>query len=90
MENNQEEKVIRPDVGIFMSNKKGFGFVKPEDGSGDIFIPAKSLNGAFHNDTVRFKIVKEDVDRGSKEGVITEVLEHKITSVVGTYNDWFC
>lgn len=87
MENNQEEKVIRPDVGIFMSNKKGFGFVKPEDGSGDIFIPAKSLNGAFHNDTVRFKIVKEDVDRGSKEGVITEVLEHKITSVVGTYND---
>ena len=39
------------------------------------------------NDTVRFKIVKEDVDRGSKEGVITEVLEHKITSVVGTYND---
>ena len=84
---DEEEQVARDDVGLLVCNKKGFGFIKVEDGSDDVFIPAKSMSNAFHNDTVRFEIVSVDEERGKKEGKIVEILEHKIKNVVGTYVD---
>ena len=45
--------------GIFRANEKGFGFVEFEsEDMGDVFIPAKSVNGALNGDTVQINIFK--------------------------------
>ena len=63
-------------------NIKGFGFVAPENGGSDIFIPAENLRGALNGDKVKIKIT--DTYRGRREGVILEVLERAKDIFVGT------
>ena len=40
--------------GIFQANARGFGFVTPEDGTDDIFIPEECLGNAFQGDEVEY------------------------------------
>lgn len=47
-----------------------FGFVKPLDDSGDIFIPGHSLQGAMPGDVVRLAMLASPRVPGSKEGEI--------------------
>lgn len=44
-------------TGIFIGHPRGFGFVEPEDGGEDIYIPADQVNGAFHQDTVQAAVM---------------------------------
>ncbi len=37
--------------GVISANERGFAFFLPDDGSGDLFLPRRSLNGALHGDT---------------------------------------
>ncbi len=74
-------------TGIFRANARGYGFVTPQQlsGEGDVFIPAKSTGSAMTGDRV---VV--DVTRGSKNdpdrltGRIVKVLDRAHTTVVGT------
>ncbi|PKM56843.1 MAG: ribonuclease R [Firmicutes bacterium HGW-Firmicutes-3] len=93
----QEDKVIltkrgkymindapEPIIGRFVSHPKGFGFVVIEGQDDDIFIPAKYVNTAFHNDTVAIKLLKDS--RGKRpEGEIVKVLERGKDTLVGLY-----
>ena len=67
-------------MGKFNAHEIGFGFVEPEgeEKQPDIFIPAKSINGALNEDVVEVEIVdrtgrsKEDFagrDAGSRQDV---------------------
>ena len=38
--------------GTIAGNERGFAFFVPDDGSGDLFLPRNSLNGALHGDCV--------------------------------------
>lgn len=70
--------------GVFISNERGFGFVEPEDGGDDYFIPEAEINGAFHHDMVLIAV--DPVQSGKrKEGKIVKILSHEIREVVGYF-----
>lgn len=82
-------------TGTFTAHAKGFGFVTVEGMDTDIFIGEEETNGAFHGDLVEvcLKSMGEEAQGGlhrgrggqRPEGVITRILGHTITRVVGTF-----
>lgn len=73
----------RKAVGVFTSHAKGFGFVSVEGLEQDIFIGENDTGDAFLGDTVEV-VIK---GRGGRrpEGVVTKVLGHSVTEVIGTF-----
>jgi ribonuclease R len=70
--------------GTIVSYKEGFGFLIPEDGGKDIFLPARQMRQVFQNDRVLVQVTGSS--KGSRqEGVIIEILERKTTQIVGRY-----
>ena len=74
--------------GRFRSNARGFGFVTPEEGSGDgtdIYIPADETAYAVDGDTV---VVRMHANRDRREcrteGEVIRIVSHSLTSVTGT------
>ncbi|GIX38929.1 MAG: ribonuclease R [Silanimonas sp.] len=72
--------------GRVVANPDGFGFLKPEDGSDDLFLPPNELRKAMHGDRVLGSITGVD-RRGRREGVIVEVLERRLTRVIGRFEE---
>ena len=73
----------RKAVGVFTSHAKGFGFVSVEGVGLDIFKGENDTGDAFLGDTVEV-VIK---GRGGRrpEGVVTKVLGHSVTEVIGTF-----
>ena len=63
-------------------HRDGFGFLAPDDGSEDIFLPEKEMQKVLHGDRVQIRIAGTD-RRGRPEGTIVEVLERANTHVIG-------
>jgi len=68
--------------GRIISHPDGFGFVKPEDGSEDLFLPERQMRQVFHGDKVLVRVANLGY-RGRKEAIIVDVLEHNTHTVVG-------
>ncbi len=62
---------------------RSFGFASPLDGSGDVFIPGHSLQGAMPGDEIELTLSAYPRVEGSREGEVDEVLEPQ-NRVVGT------
>ena len=69
-------------TGTVSGNERGFGFFVPTDGSGDLFIPHRSLKGALHGDTVLAFCVG---GKNGDEGEVLAVLNRGYREIVGTY-----
>ncbi len=69
-------------VGRVMGHVDGFGFVKPDDGSDDLYLSPREMNLLLHNDRAMIRVVSVD-RRGRREGAIVEVLERNTHHVVG-------
>lgn len=69
--------------GIISIHRDGFGFVKPESGGSDIFIPGKNINNALHGDRVSVRAEKSRSQRGKLEGRVLAILERANQRVVG-------
>ena len=80
----EEKELI---IGVFIAHERGFGFVTPENNEGekDIFIPAKSVNGALNEDVVEVEIVDESGK--SKEGKIKKIIRRGKSTLVGTFQN---
>jgi len=63
--------------------RSGMGYVLIEDQSGDVLVRPNDFGTALNGDTVRVKVVRENVRTGKKEGKITEVVERKQTEFIG-------
>ena len=73
-------------AGEVQITRRGFGFLLPDDGSEDIFLPREDLNGAVTGDRV---IVKIDTGRhlsraGKRYGYVMKITERGVTEVTGT------
>jgi len=63
-------------------HRDGYGFLTPDDGSDDIFLPEKEMQKVLHGDRVQIRVVGTD-RRGRPEGTIVEVLERANSHVIG-------
>lgn len=78
-------KALQMATGTFLSHAKGFGFVTPEEGGNDIFIPASETNGAMQKDKVLYKVIQKSSDGKKAEGTIIKVLERANSRIVGLF-----
>lgn len=71
--------------GLFGGTRRGFGFVTPEAGGEDVYIPESETGGAFHGDTVLYQIMGTGQGGRRAWGRVEKVLKRGITEVIGTY-----
>lgn len=69
--------------GRIQAHRDGFGFLIPDDGSDDIFLPAREMRAVFNDDVVLVSLSQGFNRR--REGVIAEVLERHTQQLVGRY-----
>jgi ribonuclease R len=62
----------------------GFGFLIPDAGGDDLYLPAKQMRQVLHGDRVLARTTSVD-RRGRKEGAIVEVLERANSHLVGRF-----
>ena len=71
-------------AGSVIANPEGFGFMKPDAGGDDLFLPPHELRKAMHGDRVLASVTGID-RRGRREGAIVEVLERRLSRLLGRY-----
>lgn len=69
-------------TGRVVGHRDGFGFLIPDGEGSDLFLSARQMKLVFHGDRVAGRVDSTD-DRGRREGVIVEVLEHRTQQTVG-------
>lgn len=69
-------------AGKVSAHRDGFGFVIPDDNSGDLFLNDKEMQKVLHGDRVMAKVTGTD-RRGRPEGTIVEVVSRANTHVIG-------
>lgn len=69
-------------VGRVIGHIDGFGFVRPDDGSDDLYLSPREMNLLLHNDRAMVRVTGVD-RRGRREAAIVEVLERNTHQIVG-------
>nr|WP_162372478.1 ribonuclease R [Pseudoxanthomonas sangjuensis] len=70
--------------GTIIANPEGFGFLKPDAGGDDLFLPPFEMRKVMHGDRALASVTGMD-RRGRREGAIVEVLERRITRLIGRF-----
>ncbi len=68
--------------GTIIANAEGFGFLRPDEGEDDIYLSPAEMRKVLHGDRVLANIVGMD-RRGRKQAAIAEVLERRVSRLVG-------
>ena len=72
-------------IGTFIANEKGFGFIEIEGEAEDIFVAPEYVKSAMNGDIVSFRVIEAPKDGMRAEGKIVDVLKRNVKVVVGTY-----
>ena len=71
-------------AGSVIANPDGFGFLRPDAGGDDLFLPPYEMRKAMHGDRVLASVTGTD-RRGRQEGAIVEVLERRLNRLIGRF-----
>ena len=75
-------------VGRIQGNKKGFGFLIPDNPDiKDLFLPADGLNGAMNNDRVIARLTSGIIGTKKCEGEVIRILERANKKIVGVFEN---
>ncbi|MGR8997616.1 MAG: ribonuclease R, partial [Gammaproteobacteria bacterium] len=69
-------------VGRIIGHPDGFGFIRPDNGSDDLFLSPREMNSLLHNDRAMVRVAGVD-KKGRREGAVVEILERNTHQVVG-------
>lgn len=69
-------------AGRVSAHRDGFGFLTPDDGGSDIFMPPREMDALMSGDRVLVRPSTDD-RYGKREGKVVEVLERANTTVAG-------
>ncbi|MGO4699924.1 ribonuclease R [Dyella sp. 2RAB6] len=69
-------------AGLVLANAEGYGFLRPEDGTEDLYLSPQQMRLVLHGDRVLASVVGLD-RRGRKQGAIVEVLQRRSPRLVG-------
>ena len=72
-------------IGTFIANEKGFGFIEIEEETEDVFVAPEYVKSAMNGDIVSFRIIEAARDGMRAEAKIVDVLKRNVKVVVGTY-----
>ncbi|MGB9082731.1 MAG: ribonuclease R [Desulfuromonadaceae bacterium] len=78
---------IKTTRGRISAHRDGYGFVTPDEGGEDIFIPSKFLKGAMHGDLVEASSSPSRMGGGKRDGRVMAVLERATSRIVGRYEE---
>ena len=70
--------------GRVQAHRDGYGFVIPDTGGDDVFLPARQMRAVFNDDIVLVQVIQEK-NQQRKEGVLVEVLERRTQHLVGKF-----
>jgi ribonuclease R len=71
-------------VGTVSGHRDGFGFLAPDGGGDDLFLPYREMRMLFPGDRVAARVAGRD-ERGRPEGAVVEVLERRTRQVAGRF-----
>lgn len=72
--------------GVVQTHPDGFGFLTPDSGGKDIFLPERQMRQLMNGDRAAVKIENFDSRRDRREGALVAVLERAHQSVVGRFH----
>ncbi len=71
--------------GIVSAHPDGFGFLLPDDGSADVYLPFQEMRALLDGDRVAVR-VSENPRNGKRAGSVVEILERGKQALVGQYH----
>ena len=69
-------------IGTVQGHRDGHGFVVPEDGSPDLYLPPNEMRAVLHRDRVKARIAGYD-RKGRPEGRVLEIVERSSQPLIG-------
>ena len=69
-------------TGVVMAHRDGFGFLRPDDGSEDIFLSGRAMRELWDGDRVAVRVSE---GRRGREGHVVEILQRAKKMIVGRF-----
>ncbi|HET7649438.1 MAG TPA: ribonuclease R [Gammaproteobacteria bacterium] len=71
-------------AGTVIGHRDGFGFLKPDEGGDDVFLPPRQMRSLIHGDRAVVRVQGVD-SRGRPEGSLVDVLERNTHELAGRF-----